>query len=177
MKTKLLKNVFSSAIITGFIAFSVSCTVKQENDVCRVTALNDSLWKCSSWISVSDAPVVTGKVIDGTRSADGASWFVTTVTNSKDVRQALWMTTGLGVYDIYVNGTLAGDEILKPGFTHYQKTRQSFTYDITYGENDGYDIYYCNNTKDKVTGIFVTIFPSSKESKKGLTKGMDVFIP
>lgn len=100
MKTKLLKNVFSSAIITGFIAFSVSCTVKQENDVCRVAALNDSIWKCSSWISVSDAPVVTGKVIDGTRSADGASWFVTTVTNSKDVRQALWMTTGLGVYYI-----------------------------------------------------------------------------
>ena len=131
MKTKLLKNVFSSAIITGFIAFSVSCTVKQENDVCRVAALNDSIWKCSSWISVSDAPVVTGKVIDGTRSADGASWFVTTVTNSKDVRQALWMTTDLGVYDIYVNGTLAGDEILKPGFTHYQKTRLSFTYDIT----------------------------------------------
>ena len=45
---------------------------------------------------------------------------------------------------------------------------EPFTCDITYGENDGYDIYYCNNTKDKVTGIFVTIFPSSKESKKGL---------
>lgn len=45
---------------------------------------------------------------------------------------------------------------------------EPFTYDITYGENDGYDIYYCNNIKDKVTGIFVTTFPSSKESKKGL---------
>lgn len=45
---------------------------------------------------------------------------------------------------------------------------EPFTYDITYGENDGYDIYYCNNTKDKVTGVFVTTFPSSEEPKKGL---------
>ena len=26
----------------------------------------------------------------------------------------------------------------------------------------------CNNTKDKVTGVFVTTFPSSEEPKKGL---------
>lgn len=42
-----------------------------------------------------------------------------------------WMTTGLGVYEIYVNGKLVGDEILKPGFTHYEKTKLSFTYDVT----------------------------------------------
>ena len=41
------------------------------------------------------------------------------------------MTTGLGVYELYVNGKLIGDEILKPGFTHYAKTKRSFTYDIT----------------------------------------------
>lgn len=41
------------------------------------------------------------------------------------------MTTGLGVYEIYVNGKLVGDEILKPGFTHYEKTKLSFTYDVT----------------------------------------------
>jgi len=41
------------------------------------------------------------------------------------------MTTGLGVYDLYVNGTPIGKEILKPGFTHYAKTKRSFTYDVT----------------------------------------------
>lgn len=41
------------------------------------------------------------------------------------------MTTGLGVYDIYINGEIIGNEILKPGFTHYEKTKLSFTYDVT----------------------------------------------
>jgi len=41
------------------------------------------------------------------------------------------MTAGLGVYELYVNGQPVGDEILKPGFTHYAKTKRSYTYDIT----------------------------------------------
>ena len=41
------------------------------------------------------------------------------------------MTTGLGVYQLYVNGLPVGREILKPGFTHYAKTKRSFTYDLT----------------------------------------------
>ena len=81
--------------------------------------------------SVANAPVVKEKVYDGTRAADGTSWFMSTVKNDKKVSRALWMTTGLGVYEIYVNGKLVGDEILKPGFTHYEKTKLSFTYDVT----------------------------------------------
>ena len=41
------------------------------------------------------------------------------------------MTTGLGVYELYLNGQVVGEEILKPGFTHYGKTKRSFTYDVT----------------------------------------------
>lgn len=78
-----------------------------------------------------DAPVVLGEVADGSRAADGASWFLATVRNDKKVSRALWMTTGLGVYELYVNGKQVGDEILKPGFTHPEKTRLSFTYDVT----------------------------------------------
>lgn len=91
----------------------------------------DSCWQSSLWISVANAPVVKEKVYDGTRAADGTSWFMSTVKNDKKVSRALWMTTGLGVYEIYVNGKLVGDEILKPGFTHYEKTKLSFTYDVT----------------------------------------------
>ena len=93
--------------------------------------LPQEAWQQSEWISVADAPVVTDKVEDGSRVADGASWFLTTVKNDKQITAARWMTTALGVYDIYVNGQLVDDEILKPGFTHWQKTRRSFTYDIT----------------------------------------------
>ena len=41
------------------------------------------------------------------------------------------MTTSLGVHEIYVNGQRVGDEFLKPGFTHYLKTKVAFTYDVT----------------------------------------------
>lgn len=103
----------------------------------RVDALDDSVWDVSVWISAADAPVVSGAINDWTRSADGASWFMSTVENSRRVKNAKWMTTGLGVFDIYVNGKLVGDEILKPGFTHYAKTKRSFTYDITDAFNTG----------------------------------------
>jgi len=100
----------------------------------RTEALDNSAWDQSVWISaanatVHDLPVCGGGVNE--RSADGSSWFVSTVKNEKKVTSAKWMTSGLGVYDIFVNGTRIGEEILKPGFTHYAKTKRSFTYDIT----------------------------------------------
>lgn len=98
----------------------------------RVEALDPAAWDCSQWISAVDAPVVAGPVHgDNERAADGASWFVSTVTNDRKVASARWMTSGLGVYELYVNGKLIGEEILKPGFTHYAKTKRSFTYDVT----------------------------------------------
>ena len=98
----------------------------------RIEPLSDQAWDASEWISVQDAPIVTGKIGEGNqRSADGANWFVQAVVNSKKVICAKWMTSALGVYDIYVNGMLVGDEVLKPGFTHHDKTKCSFTYDVT----------------------------------------------
>lgn len=97
-----------------------------------VEALDPAVWKYSEWISASDAPVVNGRISgENERAADGASWFVRTLKNDKKVVSARWMTSGLGVYQLYVNGKLIGEEILKPGFTHYAKTKLSFTYDVT----------------------------------------------
>ena len=102
------------------------------NDVAKLTTpLADEAWDCSVWLSVVDAPVITGVVNDGCRAADGANWFVTDVKNEKKVVAAKWMTAGLGVYDLYINGELVGAEVLKPGFTHPLKTKRSFTYDVT----------------------------------------------
>jgi len=118
----------------AFVTLSLtSCT--SLNDVPagkRTAALEDSSWDSSIWISAQDAEVVTGAITDNNwRAADGASWFASDITNERKVVSAKWMTAGLGVYDIYVNGKLIGEEFLKPGFTHYAKTRYSFTYDIT----------------------------------------------
>ena len=98
----------------------------------RIDALDSSLWEQSEWISVADAPVFTDQVKDGARAADGTSWFVREIENEGEVKSAVWMTTGLGVYEVYVNGKPVGsDDALKPGFTHVRKTRRSFTYDVT----------------------------------------------
>ena len=99
----------------------------------RTEALEDSAWEKSAWISAANAPVVTGKVNSkqNYRAADGASWFLSTVKNPQKVVKAVWMTTALGVYEIYVNGKPVGEDALKPGYTHPVKTRISYTYDIT----------------------------------------------
>ncbi len=94
-------------------------------------------WNESAWISAKDAQVVTGEVKDGTRAADGASWFVSNPRNAKKVKRAIWKTTALGTYELYINGQLVGNEVLKPGFTHFEKTKYSFTYDITKAFNKG----------------------------------------
>ena len=97
----------------------------------RAEALDASAWESSIWISAVDAPVVKDRAQTKNRAADGASWFASTVKNEQKVVSAKWMTTGLGVYEIYLNGKPVGNEFLKPGFTHVFKTRRSFTYDIT----------------------------------------------
>ena len=110
--------------------FFASCATQPASEVgTRAEALDASAWEASTWISAVDAPVVTER--KGDRAADGASWFVSTVKNEQAVTSAKWMTTSLGVYEIYVNGQSVGTEFLKPGFTDVRKTRRSFTYDIT----------------------------------------------
>lgn len=110
-----------------------ACSTDQTNESGkRVSALDDAAWNHSEWISVANAPVITGEINGSNeRAADGAAWFVSAVKNEKEITSARWMTTGLGVYELYVNGKLIGEEILKPGFTHPYKTKRSFTYEVS----------------------------------------------
>ena len=79
--------------------FIVGCADDGGRVGVRTEALSEDAWQVSKWISVVDAPVVTGN--NSKRAADGASWFVSTLTNEQAVVSAKWMTTALGVYDIY----------------------------------------------------------------------------
>ena len=117
----------------AFIALLSACSIQNASEVKRVDALDASAWNVSKWISAVNAPIITGKTgdMENNRAADGASWFVSTVKNEQKVVSAKWMTAGLGVYEIFVNGQLIGEEFLKPGYTHYAKTKRSFTYDVT----------------------------------------------
>ena len=125
MKNRILLTIASLSILL------VGCCNSGEEYVGkRVEALDNSAWEVSKWISVVDAPVAP-KIPNIVRAADGASWFVSTVKSEKKVVSAKWMTAGLGVYELYVNGKRVGNEFLKPGYTSTDKTKRSFTYDIT----------------------------------------------
>ena len=97
----------------------------------RCEALDAKAWEASEWISVKGAPVADTSAKERKRAADGTSVFWNRIVNRKPVKSAKWMTAGLGVYYVLVNGELVGRDFLKPGFTHFEKTKRSFTYDIT----------------------------------------------
>ena len=98
----------------------------------RVAALGAKAWDASEWISFAGAKVASGdEYWKHQRAADGTAYFMKKYVNPKKVVKAVWMTSGLGVYEAYVNGANVGDDFLKPGFTHVLKTRRSFTYDVT----------------------------------------------
>lgn len=49
----------------------------------------------------------------------------------KPVKQALVFASGLGHYELYLNGRKVGHDFLAPGWTNYQKTCLYNTYDVT----------------------------------------------
>ena len=117
-------------LLAATVALAACCNTPERSDL-LCDALPSEYWDSSCWISAADAPVVTGTVNSLSRAADGASWFVLDKANSGKVVSARWMTTALGLYEIYVDGAPVGIEFLKPGFTSFDKTRRSFTYDVT----------------------------------------------
>lgn len=92
-------------------------------------------WDGSIWICAADAAVrdpsedpFTGKA----EAEDGTACFLKRVANSKPVAEAWWCVAGLGVFEVSINGSPIGaEDFLKPGFTHYAKTKHSFCYDVT----------------------------------------------
>ena len=128
-----MKKQFFLLVAIAVTAWTTSCSPNRSDaPVGYLTAsLDPQAWDSSVWISAPDAPVVTGKITGQSLAADGASLFVGKLQNGDKVVSARWMTTGLGIYSLYVNGQPVGTEVLKPGFTHPEKTRRSFTYDIT----------------------------------------------
>jgi len=125
-------NLKKVVALGGLVAMGVALTGCDPECPCKLTpraeALCDSAWAKSEWISVKDAAVKTSK---DERAADGTSWFARRTVNAKDVKSARWMVSGLGVFNVFVNGKLVGKDFLKPGFTQNQKTKYAFTYDVT----------------------------------------------
>ena len=88
-----------------------------------------TLGGCSKWIRpAADVPEPDRK---RELAAPVTGRFLKTVVNRAPIRRAYWCVTGLGAFDAFVNGRKAGDEFLRPGFTHVFKCRRSYTVDVT----------------------------------------------
>ncbi|MGI5899490.1 MAG: family 78 glycoside hydrolase catalytic domain [Christensenellales bacterium] len=64
-------------------------------------------------------------------------WFVKRFSIEKQVESARVYATGLGVYELYMNGCKEGDEFLAPFFTGYDNFVQYQTYDVTMSLKQG----------------------------------------
>ena len=92
--------------------------------------LNDNKdWK-AKWICNSNQGTdITSNV--------AAPLFRKTLNINKKVKLARAYVSGLGYYELYINGSKIGDEVLTPGFTRYDKTILYNTFDVTAGFING----------------------------------------
>ena len=85
-----------------------------------------------SGASAADFISVATPLKDPANGGISTAVFVKSVENRAEVKSAKWTVTGLGVFRVFINGREIGaDDFLKPGYTHLQKRRNSFSYDVT----------------------------------------------
>ena len=70
-----------------------------------------------------------------------APLFRKTMQVDKPIRQARVYVSGLGYYELTINGIKIGDEVLAPGFTRYDRTVLYQTYDITEALQVGENVF------------------------------------
>jgi hypothetical protein len=124
--------------------------------------LSPSDWK-AKWIAAEpDAPTVraTEDVDDPKDKAKPLPIFRRAFALDRPVKQALVFVTGLGQYELLVNGANITDTVLNPGWTDYRKTVEYETYDVTrllrrganvFGVMLGNGMYNVPNVKGRYT--------------------------
>lgn len=82
-------------------------------------------------VAVRAEPLFISAPADAVREGCETLVVARAVTNLMEVARAVWHTTGLGVYEAYVNGKTDGCFALKPGFTQTRRRRQEFAWDVS----------------------------------------------
>ena len=107
-----------------------------------ITGLFDeSDWSGAEWIGyeeISDSMLLVpgihrGIPIEGDLAVKRTviPFFRSEVFLEKKIDEAFAFISGLGHYELYINGNKAGDRFLSPGWTDYDKTCYYNTYDVT----------------------------------------------
>jgi alpha-L-rhamnosidase len=81
------------------------------------------------WISAPDPDTVPD--VDGVYQTSAAPLLRTEFTLDETPVRGRIYATALGLYELWVNGTRVGDQVLTPGWTDYHRRIQYQTYDVT----------------------------------------------
>ncbi len=109
-----LKDLLSAALV------SVAGSALSAAEVAMGAFPSAAEWQGVEFISAAGKP--TGEC--------DSSAFRARIINAAPVESVWWFTTGLGVYQAYVNGC-GVEGFLKPGFTHYSKSRAATASEVT----------------------------------------------
>jgi alpha-L-rhamnosidase len=107
-----------------------------------ITGLFDQQdWSGAKWISFEEVPdsmLLVPGIHKGTKlKGDIATkrsvvpYFRKEFTVQKKIKEAFVFISGLGQYELYINGNKIGDRFLSPGWTNYLKTCLYNTFDVT----------------------------------------------
>jgi len=107
-----------------------------------VTGLQDkSDWSGARWIGYEEIPdsllLVPGVHGNGNNLGEVAKkrttvpYFRKEFSIEKKITQAYVFVSGLGQYELYINGNKTGDHFLSPGWSDYRKTVYYNTFDVT----------------------------------------------
>jgi alpha-L-rhamnosidase len=87
-------------------------------------------WKSASVVGkYGDSP--WGRIESKVDTIAPAPYFRKTFTLAKDVARATVFASALGVYELHLNGSPVGNDVLSPGWTDYHKRVHYLGYDVT----------------------------------------------
>ena len=107
---------------------------------------------------VWSAPFVSAETEEADREVSKGTYVRGTFTVKKPVKEAYAMTTGLGLYNFFLNGEKVGKDEMTPGWTSYRRHLLYQTYEITDFLKEG----------DNVAGAMLA--PGWYKGVMGLTK-------
>ncbi|MGB4183998.1 MAG: glycoside hydrolase family 78 protein [Caldicoprobacterales bacterium] len=94
--------------------------------------LRDRDWQ-GKWIALHPYPVN----MVGVKDEWPAPMLRRSFALDKAIKKARVYISGLGYYELYINGEKVGDQVLAPGFTRYDKTVLYQTFDVTHAVQKG----------------------------------------
>lgn len=107
--------------------------------------LATSDWMGAQWIGYDELPE-SDRIVPAAHGGGKPEWGTLRdtlpilrrrFTVEKPLKQATIFISGLGHFDVHVNGKKVGDHFLDPGWTNYDKAAQYVTFDVTQQLNGG----------------------------------------